>query len=291
MAIHYWKRFSETLGTRNFGDDLNPFLLGRLFSARIIASPHVCIMGIGSIINDRNVAAMDGFAHKIIFSSGAGYERLERPLDPSWSVACVRGPRTAALMGIEPSKAVCDGAILLSDFHDVVPAGRREGVAFVPHVHTARAMGRGLREICDTLGLDYVSPDRPHDDFVRAIGKAEWVLTEAMHGAILADTLRTPWLCCHILHHNRFKWQDWCGSLGLPYEAVHLGPCFSDGGLTSLTRLPQVAVSALRRRRIEGRLRRLLRRGRPRLSDEAVLEDRKRALRGIAEGINRDFAA
>lgn len=291
MAIHYWKRFSEKLGTRNFGDDVNPFLLEKIFSRGIIDSPHVCIMGIGSILNDRNVAALERYEHKVIFSSGAGYEKLENRLDASWRVACVRGPKTAALMEIDAEKGVCDGAVLLSDFHDVVPAGLRRGVAFVPHVHTARAIGRGLSGICGNLGLDYVTPELPHDDFVGAISRAEFVLTEAMHGAILADTMRTPWLCCHIMHHNPFKWQDWCGSLGVPYEPVYLGPRFSDRGLTSPTRLPHVIVSALRRRRIEARLKRLLNEGEPQLSEEAVLDAKKRRLMGLADEINQEFAA
>lgn len=291
MAIHYWKRFSEQLGTRNFGDDLNPFLLEKIFSRRIIDSPHVCVMGIGSILNDRNVASLERYERKVIFSSGAGYEKLENRLDASWRVACVRGPKTAALMEIDADKAVCDGAILLSDYHDVVPPSRREGVAFVPHVHTARAIGRGLSEICGNLGLDYVTPELPHEDFVGAISRARCVLTEAMHGAILADTMRTPWLCCHIMHHNRFKWQDWCGSLGVPYDPVFLGAGFSDAGLTSPARLPRVMVSVLRRRRIERRLRKLMREGEPLLSEEEVLAGRKRQLRGLAEEINQEFAA
>lgn len=291
MAIHYWKRFSETLGTRNFGDDVNPFLLKKIFSERIISSQRVCIMGIGSIINDSNVASMDGFEQKIIFSSGAGYEKLESRLDASWRVACVRGPKTAEFMKIDASKAVCDGAVLLSDFHDVLSPSKRRGIAFVPHVHTARAIGKGLRDICENLGLDYVAPDLPHDDFVRAISGAELILTEAMHGAILADTMRTPWVCCHIMFHNRFKWQDWCGSVGVPYDPVFLGPRFSDAGLTSLSRLPHVLVSALRRRRIEARLRKLIHSGEPRLSEEAVLLAKKRELWNIAEQINQEFAA
>ena len=291
MAIHYWTRFSQQLGTRNFGDDVNPFLLSKIFSKQVIDSPHVCIMGIGSILNDRNVAALDDFERKIVFSSGAGYEVLEKPLDASWQIACVRGPKTAALMDIGAEKAVCDGAVLLSDYHDTISPARRQGVAFVPHVHTDRAIGRGLSEICAGLGVDYVTPALPHDDFVRAVSGAEYILTEAMHGAILADTMRTPWLCCHIMHHNRFKWQDWCGSVGVPYEPVYLGPRFSDTGLTSPLRLPHVIVSALRRRRIESRLKKLLHEGEPQLSEEAVLSGKKRQLMRLAEEINQEFAA
>src|SRR3546814_7754189 len=91
------------------------------------------------------------------------------------------------MMKVDASKAVCDGAVLLSDYYDIVPAAKRERVAFVPHVNTTWAIGRGLREICGELGLAYVSPDLPRDEFVREISRSDLVLTEAMHGAILAD--------------------------------------------------------------------------------------------------------
>src|SRR3546814_13112359 len=111
MAIHYGRRYSETLGTRNFGDDVNPFLLERVFSKRLIASETVCIMGIGTIINDRNVAALDRYSTKIIFSSGAGYEELRNSLDSSWRVAWGRGPKPTEMMVGAASKSVCDGAV------------------------------------------------------------------------------------------------------------------------------------------------------------------------------------
>src|SRR3546814_10130015 len=98
MAIHYWRRYSETLGTRNFGDDVNPFLLERVFSKRLIASENVCIMGIGTIINDRNVAALDRYSTKIMFSSGAGYEELRNSHESSWRVALVWGLKTARMV-------------------------------------------------------------------------------------------------------------------------------------------------------------------------------------------------
>lgn len=291
MAIHYWRRYSETLGTRNFGDDLNPFLLEKIFSPKVIASEQVCIMGIGTIVNDRNMAEMDHYPRKVIFSSGAGYEEVSHRFDPSWQIACVRGPKTAGILNLETTKAVCDGAILLSDFYDVVAPSRRERIAFVPHVNTSWAIGRGLEEICNDIGLRYVTPDLRRDDFIREISHSDLVITEAMHGAILADTMRTPWICCHIMFHNRFKWQDWCASVGVAYDPVFLGPKFFDGELTSPARLPHFLVGKLRRHRIETRLRKLARfPDKAQLSDEAVLAAKQAELRTLAEQINREFA-
>lgn len=286
MAIHYWKRFSEDLGTRNFGDDLNPLLMGRLFSKRLIESQEACILGIGTILNDENLARMQRYEKKIVFSSGAGYGDFAYRLDPSWQVACVRGPKTAGLMNLDASKAVCDGAVLLSDFHDVVPDTKRSGVVFVPHVHTDRAIGRGLRDICSRVGLRYITPALEHDDFISAVSSAHLVITEAMHGAILADTMRTPWMCCHVMNHNRFKWEDWCASVAVPYAPAFLGVRFFEGRLESPRQLPGYLIGGLRRRRIEARLKALVRDGEPVLSDGALLEARKKKLRAIVSEIN-----
>lgn len=195
------------------------------------------------------------------------------------------------MMKVDASKAVCDGAVLLSDYYDIVPAAKRERVAFVPHVNTTWAIGRGLREICEELGLKYVSPDLPRDEFVREISGSDLIFTEAMHGAILADAMRTPWVCCHIMFHNRFKWEDWCASVGVAYEPVYLGPPFSDAGLTSPARLPHFLVGTLRRWRIKGQLKKLLASCHPQLSEEAVLAAKKRELWRLADNINQEFAA
>ena len=46
-----------------------------------------------------------------------------------------------------------------------------------------------------------------------------------MHGAIVADALRTPWI--PVVTSPRilsFKWQDWCASIGVPYQPWILLP-------------------------------------------------------------------
>ncbi|MEM8612949.1 MAG: polysaccharide pyruvyl transferase family protein, partial [Cyanobacteria bacterium P01_H01_bin.105] len=48
---------------------------------------------------------------------------------------------------------------------------------------------------------------------------------EAMHGAIVADALRTAWI--PIVTSPRilsFKWRDWCASIGVPYRPWRLLP-------------------------------------------------------------------
>jgi succinoglycan biosynthesis protein ExoV len=60
---------------------------------------------------------------------------------------------------------------------------------------------------------------------LRVLSEARLVVTEAMHGAIVADTLRIPWIpvvCSPEI--ATFKWRDWTASLDLPYRPIKIPP-------------------------------------------------------------------
>ena len=58
-----------------------------------------------------------------------------------------------------------------------------------------------------------------------AIAQTEVLLAEAMHGAIVADALRVPWIpLCTSARILNFKWLDWCASLNLDYRPSFLSP-------------------------------------------------------------------
>ena len=288
MAIYYHSDYSRLRNPRNFGDDINPTLLRALFDASIIESSEVCVVGIGTILNDRHIAAVSHYRRKVVFSSGAA-GTIRTVFDPSWEIACVRGPRTAAALGLLDDKAICDGAILLSDLYPPKPASRRDGVVFIPHVNSGWSAGRGLRDICESLGLIYLLPDAPDDTFIDAVRNASLVLTEAMHGAILADTMRTPWIAVNFLHHSRFKWEDWFASMKLPYVSHAIEPAFWDprpGRLSTLLKRP---YQRLKKVNASKSIRRIRHEAPPLLSDDALLETRRNALREKVDWINKVY--
>ena len=44
-----------------------------------------------------------------------------------------------------------------------------------------------------------------------------------MHGAIVADALRIPWIPLKVMPDLlEFKWQDWCMSINVPYKPYTL---------------------------------------------------------------------
>lgn len=220
MALVYFDKFRERTGVSNFGDDINPALMGRFINKSILSSDEIALFGIGTILNDTNIRNNDHFARKVIFSSGVGYGKLETKLDETWDFACVRGPRSAKALGIGLDKAIADGAILLSEIYKKPMQQSARGV-FIPHVNSHLSTGRLLAAVADNLEMDYLSPSCNADEFIHTVAGAPFVVTEAMHGAILADIMRVPWFPVSLHEYHEFKWFDWMESVGLSGQIVH----------------------------------------------------------------------
>jgi len=110
----------------NFGDDLNSWLWPRLIPELLDSDDGALLVGIGTLLNDRIPAA----PRKFVFGSGAGYGAKPR-IDQSWSFLCVRGPLTAAALGLPSELAVTDSAALVNRLAVVGP--KRHRVSFMPH--------------------------------------------------------------------------------------------------------------------------------------------------------------
>jgi succinoglycan biosynthesis protein ExoV len=216
MEILYYR---DPIG--NFGDDLNESIWRKLLPQHVFDVDDAVLMGIGSIFNERSAPLSQTQGKKLfVIGSGAGYGRL--PLGwEGWNILGVRGPLTAALIG-RPEAAMTDSAALLS----LLPArassyAQRNSILLIPHYHS---ITRGHWElVAREAGMTFVDPRLPVDVVLEKFSQAKLVVTEAMHGAIVADTLRIPWLPIVIAPSTLpFKWTDWTLSLGLPYEPVHI---------------------------------------------------------------------
>jgi succinoglycan biosynthesis protein ExoV len=199
----------------NFGDDLNGWLWPRLIPELLGRQDDLLLVGIGTLL-DRRVPSRP---HKLVFGAGAGYG--DRPvLDHRWRFFCLRGPLTAAHLGLPAELAVTDGAALVG--HLLPASAVRSGVSFMPH-HVSRiraeVAGLDLRATCERAGVNYLDPCAPVSDLLPRIQQSELVLGEAMHACIVADALRVPWIPVQLYDHIlSFKWSDWCQSLQLDYQ-------------------------------------------------------------------------
>jgi succinoglycan biosynthesis protein ExoV len=221
----------------NFGDDLNAWLWPRLIPELLDEDDSTLFVGIGSIL-DRRIPQEP---RKVVFGAGVGYGLLP-VLDERWQICCVRGPLTARALGLPSAVAVTDSAALVSMVR-AAPFASRQGVSFIPHFRTStgvETLGIDLEQICARLGINYIDPCGPVEDVLRGIESSTTIVAEAMHGAIVADTLRVPWVPVQLSGRIlNLKWLDWCGSLQMEYKPLRHLPGIGDdleAGITSLLR-------------------------------------------------------
>lgn len=244
MRLYVWR---GTDATRNFGDELNTLLWPRLLPELLGDKPDALLLGIGSVLDARHDAAVI----KVVAGAGyGGYQPLPA-LDARWIIHWVRGPRTAHLLGLPPLHAIGDPAMLLPlAGWDRSPCG--DAVGFMPHfeslVHGAWAPA------ARQAGVELIDPRAEPEAIIAAIGNCRLLLSEAMHGAIVADALRIPWVALRPLSRvHRAKWHDWAEGLGL---RIRFQPLVASS-------LPELMhVSPLASRRLGRRLLRLVPRDR-----------------------------
>jgi succinoglycan biosynthesis protein ExoV len=202
----------------NFGDDLNEVIWRSILPRDAFDAEDITLVGIGSIFSSKYAPIEKTRGRRVfVISSGAGYYPLPEGWQ-DWTILAVRGPLTARLIG-RPDLSATDGAAFLATMP--IPEGKRTLTLFMPHTDSLQ-FGR-WDSICKAAGVTYVDPRWDVSRILELYSKARLVLAEAMHAAIVADTLRIPWIPIvaspHILS---FKWMDWTLSLNLPYEPVQI---------------------------------------------------------------------
>jgi succinoglycan biosynthesis protein ExoV len=210
MKLYYYKHPSG-----NFGDDLNPWIWESLAPELFDDDESQILVGIGTLINDKAPTA----PLKLVFGSGVGYNGAPK-LDERWRFLCVRGPRSAQFLGLAPSLAISDPAVLLTQVAGPAPE-KTGGVVFMPHhgsLHNA-----DWRPVCAQAGVEFLDPSDDARETVGKIRGARLVIAEAMHAAIVADAFRVPWIPVSCYDHLlEFKWRDWTDSLHMDYQSTTL---------------------------------------------------------------------
>jgi succinoglycan biosynthesis protein ExoV len=216
MEVLYYR---DPTGKLNFGDDLNEVIWRELLPKHLFKDDDVRLLGIGSIFNAEFVPLSRTSGKRMfVLGSGAGYFALP-PGWENWKILAVRGPLTAELVG-QPKVAATDSAALLSVLPQIVRlAPERNATLLIPH-HSSAAYGQ-WEKVAAAAGMTLLDPRWPVPVVMEHFSRAKLVVTEAMHGAIVADTLRIPWIPLTIAPDTLpFKWRDWTLSLNLPYEPI-----------------------------------------------------------------------
>jgi succinoglycan biosynthesis protein ExoV len=202
----------------NFGDELNEWLLPKVFPNFFDDDESTLFLGVGSVLFDTHPKD----CLKVVFGSGYGAYTPPPALDAMWKVYCVRGPLTAETLGLSPDLIAGDTAILINRFR---PGSGAASIrcSFMPHWQSLE-LAQWAR-VCELAGVHYIDPRSPVDSVLDDIQASKLIVTEAMHGAIVADALRVPWIAAQpFLPENRMKWFDWAGALDLKLSQERLCP-------------------------------------------------------------------
>ena len=207
---------------KNFGDALNPMIFHHFLGESFFdEDTTVQFIGIGSILGLKKKPGK-----KIVFSSGyaagdnSAYGTIPI-IDKEYDVICVRGPKTAKLLHLPIEKAVVDGAVLLPTFYKPELQSSKYKYALILH-HKSLDFYSGWEKVCKDAGVHLIDSRKDVADVLTEIVSCEIVFCEAMHGAIVADAYRIPWVAVNFYPHiNFFKWEDWCESLEMKYVPLN----------------------------------------------------------------------
>ncbi|WP_275789069.1 polysaccharide pyruvyl transferase family protein [Pararhizobium gei] len=214
MDPYYWESQHG-----NFGDDLNLWLWDFLLPGFRDVQPETLLVGVGTVLN--RVLLPEG-RHKLVLGSGFGYGALPDMSDRrEWDIRCVRGPLTAQKVGVDAKLGIIDPAVMVTEMPEFRNLQKKHRKSFVPHWESAAA---GLWPVvCSTVGVHYIDPRGEAKSVIREIAQSELIIAESMHGAILADAFRVPWVAVTTSDSiNSFKWNDWAQTVGVTYKPRHI---------------------------------------------------------------------
>lgn len=215
MKLIYYRQ------SNNFGDALNPLIFHKFLPEFFDEDTSAAFIGIGSIIHFKVPEAKNN----IIFSSGFAYGKAPH-IDERYDVVCVRGPLTCERLGLNKNLAITDGAALLKTFRWKACI-KKFRVSFMPHHESLNFYD--WKTVCNEIGFHFISPLDDMHKVLAEIRESEVIITEAMHGAIVADTLRIPWIPVKFYPTiSEFKWHDWTSSLNMLYQPNLLKPIYNN---------------------------------------------------------------
>ncbi|MFW5806017.1 MAG: hypothetical protein ACOCVX_05750, partial [Bacteroidales bacterium] len=176
---------------------------------------------------------------KLVFSTGAAIDKHNYygkipALDDTWEIICVRGPLTAELLKIDKKYAVTDGAVLVKEMVTTTPE-KKYPCSFMPHLGSLQF--GDFSSFFNRLGIHYIDPRQDPHFVINEILSSEKLLSEAMHGAIVADALRIPWIPVKMFRQvNEYKWMDWQMSLGMENKFTYLHEVFDKNFLVKISK-------------------------------------------------------
>lgn len=228
MKILYFKG-----KTPNFGDELNWYIFHSLFEKFSFENQmkNSFLLGVGSILHKSYFEKINENSTKIqntgiVFGAGVREEHLSIP-NKELKIYFVRGPISAR---ITKAKYISDAAYLLKFINDIPcqkKFKKKHRITIIPYYRHINSIN--WNRIKSETAVNIVMPNESPDYVISEIKKSSIVIGGAMHGCIVADIFRVPWIRMRFKIHEQnnhvqtIKWNDWSSSVNInSYSTVQM---------------------------------------------------------------------
>lgn len=217
----------------NIGDDLNPWLWEKLLNKDFFLEDNMAFLGVGSIISNKFDLFNNTSSFDKIFVFGSGVRSIDDNFDLSknYKIIFSRGPYSSYKLTNSFENYISDAAyaiMLLEDYQEMIDLPKKYKVSYIPYFRSFEKVD--WQSICNDLGWNLISPLKGDlSKKLHQIAQSEFIYSEAMHGAILADIYRVPWKRVRFFSHlsegesvSEFKWNDYLASIDINNSYVSL---------------------------------------------------------------------
>lgn len=232
----YIQKRKGKLVHHNWGDDLNIYLFEFVTQKKVQSIPmtrdKIKFSGnnyllIGSIIGFYNLD------NKIIYGSGILNPKKKVNGKPQ-RIISVRGPKTRKVLldsGIMCPEKYGDPVLLLPLFYSPVKAPSRQG-SVILNIGTKKENNDIVSKFCKLFDVNIISMTEydKWTDVIDKIYNSKYVISESLHGLIVAETYGIPNLWVEFIDHDEnwtFKFDDYYQSIGKTETIISLQNGFS----------------------------------------------------------------
>lgn len=220
LYVSSWVNLQNgSLHKRNFGDELNLYLLNEIsnynirFYNRFFHLPHKNYLVIGSLI--------ENFSNKksIVWGSGALNGISGSLKEPPASIKAVRGKLTRDFLtkeGVECPEIYGDPALLLPYIYKP-QVEKKWSVGIIPHIYDYKCSI--IEELTNNDKYHLIHFDKYSDwrDVIDEIASCVFILSSSLHGLILSDAYKIPnlWIVFsgNSNKQGSFKYHDYYSSV------------------------------------------------------------------------------
>jgi hypothetical protein len=209
LRLHWWK------AVPNFGDALNPLIVGHLAGRDVVhaAPKNADMFAIGSLLQvvKRNFEDPRAGAAPVIWGTGLLHSVQAKGFLKNVDIALMRGPVTAALLGIEDS-VFGDPGLLVNEVLPFDGIGNDQ-IGVVPH-HSLLDDTDVLAFVASDPAYVLIDPRRDTREVCQLIASCAHILASSLHGLIVADAYGVSNTWIHPKGQSHLKYLDYAASVG-----------------------------------------------------------------------------